>query len=54
MERICPSNLVGVYEYVALVVRCDGILYAEFPDIQCSRGQGTTMEELKRDLKVRL
>ena len=55
LERTCPSNLAGVYEYIAVVVRCEGILYAEFPDIQCiAFGQGTTMEELKHNLKVRL
>ena len=36
------------------MVRCDDVLFAEFPDIQCMGGQGTTMEELKQDIKVRL
>ena len=54
LERTCRSHLPGVYEYIALVIRCDGVLYAEFPDIQnIGLGRGTTTEELKQNVKVR-
>ena len=54
LERTCPSHLAGVYEYIALVIRCEGVLYAEFPDIQgIGLVRGTTMEELKQTVKVR-
>lgn len=52
MERTCPSNLEGVYVYIALVFRVDEGIFALCPDVRLNGVVAPTIEDLKQALKV--
>ncbi|CAL8462182.1 g1713 [Coccomyxa elongata] len=54
LERTCPSNLEGVYVYIALVAKLDEDFFGTFPDVPINGALAPTIEDLKQKLKERL